>query len=413
MKRIIIFSSLICFFTFSSTQKGNAQTMGFVFPKGKVKQVIPFKKLNNLTLIPVKINDAITVDFILDTSIEHTIITEKAIGDEANLTYSKKLNMGGTIENPVNAFIASNVKLELTGGLISKFGQSVLVLERDYYNLRSTTGVDIYGIIGFDIFKRFVVYINNSNNTITLYDTKNFQPPKGYTTTPLKVIQSKAYLKTKVTFENWEKPELDLMIDTGANHAILFNGDSSSFLIPTQNLEVIIAKSFKNDIRGFVGRVRHLEFSGFEFENPIATFFGSKEMYLVKESNDNKIGAIGQDILTRFNYVLDFNNEKMYLKKNNSFKNEFAYDMSGLSIVKDFNQNERFVISNIIPNSPASKTKLKIGDIILDLNGEKITSTNFSSIILLLRSKPGKSISIRSIRNGEILKSNFKLYKMI
>jgi hypothetical protein len=387
--------------------------MGFVFPKGKVKQVIPFKKLNNLTLIPIQINDAITVDFILDTSIEHTIITEKSIGDEANLTYSKKLNMGGTVENPVNAFIASNVKLELTGGLVSKFGQSVLVLERDYYNLRSITGVDIYGIIGFDIFKRFVVHINNSNNTITLYDTKNFQPPKGYIATPLKVIKSKAYLKTKVTFENWEKPELDLMIDMGANHAILFNGDSSSFLIPTQNLEVVIAKSLESDIRGFVGRVRHLEFAGFELENPIATFFGSKEMYLVKESNDNKIGAIGQDILTRFNYVLDFNNQKMYLKKNHSFKNEFEYDMSGLSIAKDFNQNEKFIISNIIPNSPASKTKLKIGDIILDLNGEKITGTNFSSIILLLRSKPGKTISIRSIRNGEILKSNFKLYKMI
>lgn len=128
---IIVFVIFFCAHEFI-----NAQSMGFVFPDGKHKKVIPFKKYNNLIIISIRINDAITVDFILDTSIEHTIVTEKSIGDEAKMNYLKKITMGGTKKNPINAYIANNVKLELPGGIVSQFGQLVLVMEKDYFNFR-------------------------------------------------------------------------------------------------------------------------------------------------------------------------------------------------------------------------------------------------------------------------------------
>ena len=74
------------------------------------------------------------------------------------------------------------------------------------------------------------------------------------------------------------------------------------------------------------------------------------------------------------------------------------------------NVNSGVLITQIAPNSSASKAKLKYGDVIIELEGEKVrTRREFAEIIEVLDLRPGDRILIKIFRNGRILKKYLTL----
>jgi len=73
-----------------------------------------------------------------------------------HLAYTKKYTIAGAGgENLVNAYITNNVTLDLPG--VHGRGHAMLVLETDYLELRNSLGSDVHGILGYELFSRFVV----------------------------------------------------------------------------------------------------------------------------------------------------------------------------------------------------------------------------------------------------------------
>lgn len=391
----------------------DAQQMGFDFPKGSKKIRIPFEKHNNLIIIPLILNDLATLKFIVDTGVEHPILTEKSIGDGLQLKYARKLSYNQNSPNPINTFICTSIKMELPGGVVSEGNQAIMVLEQDYFNLRSTTAPDVYGMIGYDLFRRFIVEINNVDQVMTLHEPTSFEPPKNYAKVPLKIVKSKPYVTTNVTFENWQKIDTDLMVDTGASHAILFDDDSTSFFLPAHSLEVPIGRNFNGEIKGYMGRVRQMFVNEFLFEDPLASFATSEDLYVISENKLAGGGAIGGELLSRFNYVLDYHNKVLYLKKNGDFSNKFEYDMSGITFQRGGINFERFEVSEVRDNSPAANAGIQKGDIVKSINGETVNDDNFSYYVSLFRSKPGKKVSMQVLRGKEEVNVLFKLARLI
>src|SRR5688500_17163192 len=92
--------------------KGSCQTLGFALSDGKTKVQIPIEVTNNLVVVPVVINNALPLKFILDTGVRTAILTQKAFTDILNLSYSRKY----TISGPggvklVDAYVTNNVTL--------------------------------------------------------------------------------------------------------------------------------------------------------------------------------------------------------------------------------------------------------------------------------------------------------------
>lgn len=64
--------------------------------------------------------------------------------------------------------------------------------------------------------------------------------------------------------------------------------------------------------------------------------------------------------------------------------------------------NHGILISEVMPNTPADKAGLRVGDVILDVNGEPVTGVKqFRDKIADL--KPGTQVTLRIIRKGSIL----------
>ena len=93
-----------------------ATPLGLSLPEGKKKVRIPFEIHDNLIVIPVVINEALPLNFILDTGVRTAILTEKSLGDMIAMDYSRKVQFYGPGgENLVEAYIASSVSIEMPG----------------------------------------------------------------------------------------------------------------------------------------------------------------------------------------------------------------------------------------------------------------------------------------------------------
>ena len=402
----------LCVFT-ASLSTAFSQKIGFDFPEGEKKIAIPFEKYNNLVVIPIVINGAISVKFILDTGVQYPILTEKTVSDLLELKYDRRI----VIESPgeadsISALVVNNIGLTLPGGISSGVNQSILVLEKDLLELRKHLGAEIHGIIGYDIFNRFVVEINYNNNVLTLYEPETYKPKKYYKKVPLEIQKTKPYILANVKSVNNTRKEMRLMIDTGASHGLMLENQSEQEIIPDKTIDTILGRGLGGIIHGKLGRVAVFEWSNYELEDVIASF-PSEGAYSDIVEHHNRNGTIGGEVLSRFIPVFDYWKGMLYLRKSEAYQKEFEHDMSGLDLLVEGTDLETVRVVHVRKGSPADLGGIMPNDLITSINGLKTSAVGFSIVTTLLRSKPGRKVSLKINRNGEIIKASIKLKRFI
>jgi C-terminal processing protease CtpA/Prc len=117
--------------------------------------------------------------------------------------------------------------------------------------------------------------------------------------------------------------------------------------------------------------------------------------------------------LSRFNLIIDFTNEKMYVQPNRYFKETFTYDRSGIALIAGGVNLKQFLVQDILENSPAEEAGVKIGDEILSMNWFPVRYFTLGSMNDKLQGRIGKTIRLVVNRNGKKIKISFKLKELI
>jgi hypothetical protein len=171
---------------------GNAQILGFSLPAGETKVQFPIEIYNNLVVVPMILNSQLPLKFILDTGVRTSILTEKAYSDILNLQYSRKYTIAGPGgEKLVDAYVTNNVSLDMPG--VQGRGHAMLVLEQDYLELRNYLGTDVHGILGYELFSRFIVEVNYEKKVLTLMLPQRFKEKKNFQWLPIQILDTKPY----------------------------------------------------------------------------------------------------------------------------------------------------------------------------------------------------------------------------
>jgi hypothetical protein len=392
------------------------QVLGFALQEGRNKVRIPIEVNNNLVVIPVVINGQLPLKFILDTGVRTAILTEKVFSDILNLTYTRKYTVGGPGgQKFVQAYVTNNVSLDLPPGVHGE-GHALLVLEEDYLELRNYLGADVQGILGYELFSRFIVTIDYEKKELILTRPEKFRPKRNMQRLSISVEDTKPYIVTRVTVRDTTSVKVKLLIDSGASHGLILEPDSNDTIrVPQAHVNSIIGRGLGGIITGKIGRIAAVDLGKYDVRNVIANFPDPNSyMDTLKTSRSvRRNGAIGGEILSRFKVTFDFPKEHIYLKKNSQFKKKFYYNMSGLTLKAKGSRLEHFEISDVREKSPAELAGIKPGDMVLTINGIEAAEMDLNQINAFFNMRPGKRIILEIDRDGERVKKEFRLESQI
>jgi len=399
---------------YDKKRKNYTDQTGFIFDNPNKKSItINFKTSSNLIIIPVAINNSDTLNFILDTGVKCPIITELPFVNKLNLNYLQPINVKGLGEGEeLTAYRSGNNTINING--LVAYDQEIQMIISENFQISHILGIPVHGLIGFNLFKDYVVKIDYENQKITLTKPEYFK----YSTKekdiilPLTFEQYKPFIKTSiVTDKNTEVP-VKLLVDTGASDAIWLSINSDKrLLLPENHIETFLGRGLGGDLYGTKGRIGAIWVGPLVMYEPIVAFPDNNSVENLLGQSDRN-GTLGAEILRRFYVIMDYPNKRLILHPNSNLKDEFNYNMSGLEVTNPMPGLPIFLISNILKNSPAFYAGLQENDQIISLNNSSHKSLTLNDINLLFQSQEDKKIKMTLLRNGEKIKTEFFLKKM-
>ena len=439
--RILLFTFLLSFSAFAQN--------GFQFENGKSKTTLSFELVNNLIIIPLKVN-GVLLNFLLDTGVSQTLIFSLDDAAEVSFTQSQSVKMKGFGNK--DDFVAFKCKDNLVAlkNYTDKNHTIYLVLDQEI-NISSQVGITVNGIIGYHFFKNNLVKINYGSKKITISKSSTkllSKIEKEYLKIPITLESNKPYINCDTSFEfQTAAVPSKLLIDTGNSDALwLFKETDKRIEIPIKNIDDYLGRGLNGDVFGKRGRIKSLQISNFKIDLPITSFPDSLNTNNIIFS-ENRVGSLGSEIVKRFNMVFDYNSNVLYLKKNYLFEAPFEYNKSGLEVqhqglqwaMQSFetdpalntvnlnNSGDRiqnklrykfelkpvFVITHVRKNSPASLVGLLKDDLLLSINGNSAGNYKLQEITELLKGDENKRINMQVDRNGKLLKFQFQLKSIL
>ena len=437
MKRLLILLVLL-----SGTFEIRAQNI-FQMEHNTDKVVIPFKLINNLIFIPIKVN-GIELNFLLDTGVEETILLSLEEKTEVTFYNVAKVKFKGLGSNVAIEGLKSSGNILDLNGFTDKNHELYIVLDENF-NFSAHIGIPVNGIIGYHFFKNHLVEINYDKKKIILY-RKNDKIAKKinrrYVEIPMTIEKNKPYITADVTL-NEQEISTKLLVDIGNSDALwLFENQQKNITVPPKNFADYLGKGFSGEIHGKRSRIETIKFGDYQFQKPIVAFPDSTSIQSVTMVKD-RAGSIGGEMARRFTVIFDYPGKKIFLRKSNYYNEAFHYNMSGIELQNEglqwvqetvtlqtqsiigsnfydsdgnkkdfkykFSLKPVYIISSIRENSAAAVCGLKKGDTISKINGTVAYHFSLSEINELLKSEEGKWINMLILRNGVEMKFKFQL----
>jgi len=302
-----------------------------------------------------------TLQFILDTgSAGISLDTATAVKLGLHLTPSDRTVKGLASDKLVS--FAMDQSLILPGLVVDSLDFYV----NDYELISQVYGLQVDGIIGYSLLSRFIVTVDYDQEEIGIYTPGKYPYPRGSmmlrpSLTTIPIIS--APLKNSRTLTSNR-----FFFDTGAGMCLLLSNqfvNDSAILADKKRRRKII----QTEAQGLGGRmqmnlttIQEFKVGNYTFRNVPTYLFD--DIYGVT-SYPYLGGMIGNDLLRRFNLVLNYPRKEINLLPNTHFRDIFDYSYTGLIIYLIDGQVE---VTDVIKGSPAEKAGFQKGDIILAVN---------------------------------------------
>lgn len=309
---------------------------------------IPFDLINNLIIVPVKVNGT-ELNFILDTGVQYNIIFNTKITEVLELNDARRLQLRGLGQDGyVEAIYSQNNILDL--GMIKGLDQDLFIITDRSYDLSTKLGINVHGVLGYEIFKDYLVQLDYVRKRVKFYEheDKYYRKLKKFESFDLTFNKKKPFIDAKI--KSWGKQDdinVHLLIDSGGGDAIWLFEDLEKGIDPPNNyFYQFMGQGLSGRIYGKKSKIAELSLGSFQFENPNASYPDSISIGNAR-SYEARNGSIGGEVLKRFNVVFDYQQGKVFLKRNKYYRSPFRYNHSGMEIVFDGNIQVNSIKSNI------------------------------------------------------------------
>lgn len=368
---------------------------------------IPFEFYQNrYVLINLRVNDSKdTLNFYFDTGATSTLIdSTTAINCGLKPNYEQNVSGAGgsktyKIALSQTIVISDKVKIANTHVILDNLSR-----------LQKSLGKKFDGIIGYSILKDYKTRIDFDNKVIELYSFDADIDTNGYETLDFVFAKNIPIPQFPISIElkNGKQFSDTILFDSGAGLSLLVN---TPYKIKNKLIN-IVGKSITRKSENLSSEsllqeatIKSLQIGKFKFgEMPIT--FSSDQLGV--SSYEGYLGILGNEIISRFNFISDYQNKKLYLKPGLRYKNDFEFEVSGVRLELD---NKTVIVSSIIRESEAYLKGLRENHIIISIND--ITTTDIEVYRQLLKKEGGKVKIKFSTQGGAIKEISITLKRII
>jgi hypothetical protein len=274
----------------------------------------------------------------------------------------------------------------------------------NYDILTAVYGERIDGIIGYSVLKKFIFKIDYDSSRVEIHSKGSLKYPRGgYLLRPLIAtlpIQS-ARVKDEKTVQ------ARFLYDIGAGLCMMLSSDfveDSMILHKKRRLYYKEAEGLGGKIDMQMTVIKEVKIGPYRFRNvPIYIF---KDDYNVT-SYPFLGGLIGNDILRRFNCILNYDKRDFYLIPNSHFAEPFDYSYSGIEL---YFLDGQVVVGDVAQGSPAEASGLREGDVVVAIN--KVFNQNLTQLKAALQNS-GDKVKIIVRREGQLNVYEFKIRSIL
>lgn len=163
-------------------------------------------------------------------------------------------------------------------------------------------------------FKHFIVEFNFDRMEVLLHKPGSFRPEGHGSAVPMQRDESGAYsIPARITAPGQNEVATKLFLDLGGIYPVsLVVGGKGGFEKPNSK-KVHLGYGASGEITGYESKLSHLKIADYDLDDVEAVFTDSGR------ASDHTNTTVGLPLLRRFNLVLDYFHQKLYLQPNHRF----------------------------------------------------------------------------------------------
>jgi hypothetical protein len=242
---------------------------------------------------------------------------------------------------------------------------SLLMQVSNYDILTSIYGEQIDGIVGYSFFSRYVVRVDYDSSKIDVYSNGPVKYPEGGFLLRPQVV---GLPMLEGQLRDGRDINSRFYFDTGAGLCLLFSSHftSDSAVFGPKKKKPVLAEG------AGLGGKKEMQLTTLKTFTLGPFHFRQIPTYIFDDSYDvtnypQLGGLIGNDLLRRFNLILNYARSEIYILPNSAFNQPFDYSYSGVSIGLIAG---RIMVTDVMKDSPAESAGFREGDVIWAINGD-------------------------------------------
>jgi hypothetical protein len=274
----------------------------------------------------------------------------------------------------------------------------------DYNILTTVYGERIDGIIGYAVLSRYIVKLDYDSVRISFSTPGTIRYPRGgylmkpnitqLVTQPMRVRDEKA-INTRFLF------------DLGAGLCMLLSREfveDSNFIDKKRKLWPKEGEGLGGKIDMELTVIKEVKLGPYRFRN-VPVFIFNDEFNVT--SYPHLGGLLGNDIMRRFNVILNYPGNDIYITPNHHFSELFDYSYAGMEL---YLIEGKIVVGDVAKGSPAEAAGLLEGDHVIAVN--KNFSQNLNQYKIAMQT-PNEKIKMILERNGKLLDIEFRVKSIL
>lgn len=254
-------------------------------------------------------------------------------------------------------------------------------------HLKQILGDKADGIIGSGWCRDRILRVNYGEEYMCILDRITPEIQQSYTAVPFEWKNQRIRVPVEIVLPDGTSYQVRSYLDLGSGSALVL---TSSFA-ESVNVESHVKKKVKRMTKqGGIGgssvsyefRAQSLTLAGFQMQQPVLNYSVDQQGALATDRHD---GLLGNEVMERFDLIIDFPGRQLLLKPNDHIYKEFKSSLYGLTLTNRAETLGCWVVNAIYEGSPADKAGISGGDKVTMVNSVSVKEVSDEQRIELLQ----------------------------